>query len=295
VNVPKLYPVADPPLVNTKDVQAAIETLSRVVAAQATAINRLNNWAGLVKVSGGDKTPEWLANTLVTPEGVTYETQGGTTPNLIVGDGADERVTMNPGLVTASDTTVKWLWDQLHAGDNIVLTLLNEGASEEVKIASTGGGSVVHLCTTPEWSFTYGSSGACIDIGTTYLNVQEQFPTHLAGILPDALFVRIRVAPAADICASNAELGLTRAGNIDLDLAVSPTHQTTSPAGLDSHVHGIPRRNLLGCGLVRVNPAWWPLAGMPAAVSIINNTGFMVDLSILLVGWITGATWSVPY
>jgi len=30
-------------------------------------------------------------------------------------------------------------------------------------------------------------------------------------------------------------------------------------------------------------------------VSIINNTGFTVDLGILLVGWITGATWSVPY
>ena len=255
MNVPKLYPVADPPLVNTKDVQAAIETLSRVVAAQATAINRLNNWAGLVKVSGGDKTPEWLANTLVTPEGVTYETQGGTTPNLIVGDGADERVTMNPGLVTASDTTVKWLWDQLHAGDNIVLTLLNEGASEEVKIASTGGGSVVHLCTTPEWSFTYGSSGAGVTNRITIFNVQGQFPTHLAGIVPDALFVRIRVAPAADICASNAELGLTRTGDTDLDLAVSPTRQATSPAGVDSHVHGIAKRNLLGSGLVRVNSA----------------------------------------
>jgi len=285
VNVPKLYPVADPPLVNTKDVQAAIETLSRVVAAQATAINRLNNWAGLVKVSGGDKTPEWLANTLVTPEGVTYETQGGTTPNLIVGDGADERVTMNPGLVTASDTTVKWLWDQLHAGDNIDLTLLNEGASEEVKIASTGGGSVVHLCTTLEWSFTYGSLGGYVSNQTTMFNVQEQFPTHLAGIVPDALLVQIRGGPV--LHPSNGALGLTQAGDTNLDLAVYLTHRSSGIGWDDPYSDGIPDWHLFGSGLVRVNP-------VNAAVSIINNTGLMMDLRLLLIGWITGAVWSVP-
>ena len=284
MNVPKLYPVADPPLVNTKDVQAAIETLSRVVAAQATAINRLNNWAGLVKVSGGDKTPEWLANTLVTPEGVTYETQGGTTPNLIVGDGADERVTMNPGLVTASDTTVKWLWDQLHAGDNIVLTLLNEGASEEVKIASTGGGSVVHLCTTPEWSQTFPEEKAGTSRGTISLDVNTDFPTHLAGQTPDALILRVDANPRA-YWLDNGQIGVTKGGDTARDMNVNPIRWATYPAGPPIYWHYLIDMDFTDTGIVRVNTD-----GYIIDVIVDGN----MDVGILLIGWITGAVWSVP-
>jgi len=287
VNVPKLYPVADPPLVNTKDVQAAIETLSRVVAAQATAINRLNNWAGLVKVSGGDKTPEWLANTLVTPEGVTYETQGGTTPNLIVGDGADERVTMNPGLVTASDTTVKWLWDQLHAGDNIVLTLLNEGASEEVKIASTGGGSVVHLCTTPEWSRTFPEGKAVASVGRTSLDVNTDFPMHLAGQTPDALILHVDMKP--NTCWSGTgSIGVTKGSDTARDININLMPWTTTLAGTPSYYH-MTDMELSDTGIVRVNISGYIIDVIAAGAEVSINVG------IMLIGWITGATWSVSY
>ena len=286
MNVPKLYPVADPPLVNTKDVQAAIETLSRVVAAQATAINRLNNWAGLVKVSGGDKTPEWLANTLVTPEGVTYETQGGTTPNLIVGDGADERVTMNPGLVTASDTTVKWLWDQLHAGDNIVLTLLNEGASEEVKIASTGGGSVVHLCTTPEWSQTFPEGRATAFVGTTPLDVNMEFPTHLTGQTPDALILRVDATPSA-YWLEIGSMGVTKGGDTARDININPMRWNPRAHASDP-LHSLIDMDYSETGIVRVNIDKYIID------VIVAGTGVGFDIDILLIGWITGAVWSVP-
>ena len=236
MNVPKLYPVADPPLVNTKDVQAAIETLSRVVAAQATAINRLNNWAGLVKVSGGDKTPEWL-------------------------------------------------WDQLHAGDNIVLTLLNEGASEEVKIASTG--CVVHLCTTPEWSQTFPERKAFAP-GTTSLDVTTDFPTHLAGQTPDALILHVEVNLNA--CWSGiGSIGVTKGGDTARDMNVNPIRWATYPHGPPSYWHYLIDMDFTDTGIVRVNINRHIIDVIAAGEAVNINVG------ILLIGWITGATWSVPY
>ena len=238
MNVPKLYPVADPPLVNTKDVQAAIETLSRVVAAQATAINRLNNWAGLVKVSGGDKTPEWL-------------------------------------------------WDQRHAGDNIVLTLLNEGASEEVKIASTGGGSVVHLCTTPEWSQTFPEGRATAFVGTTPLDVNMEFPTHLAGQTPDALILRVDANPRA-YWLDNGQVGVTKGGDTARDMNVNPIRWATYPAGPPIYWHYLIDMDFTDTGIVRVN-----IGGYIIDV-IAAGAGMNINVGILLIGWITGAVWSVP-
>ena len=235
MNVPKLYPVADPPLVNTKDVQAAIETLSRVVAAQATAINRLNNWAGLVKVSGGDKTPEWL-------------------------------------------------WDQLHAGDNIVLTLLNEGASEEVKIASTG--CVVHLCTTPEWSQTFPEQKALAP-GTTPLDVTTDFPKHLAGQTPDALILRVDAKPR--VCwLDNGQIGVTKGGDTARDMNINPIRWATYPQGPPSYWHYLIDMDFSDTGIVRVNISGYIIDVIGAGAGGNANVG------ILLIGWITGAIWSVP-
>ena len=146
MNIPTLHKVLENPNLPV-DPKAAVPVLQRLLTEYAQKLNQLMDWAGTVKVSADDKTPEWLANTLLTPGGTTYETQNSATPNLIVGAAADERVTMNPGLCSANDTTVGFLEDKLSAGANITLLTTPEGGNEKVRItAATGGsGSILHL------------------------------------------------------------------------------------------------------------------------------------------------------
>jgi len=71
MNIPKLVPVPDPPLLGVGDLRGSIEALNRVVSAQARTINQLIAWGGLSKVSSDDQDPNWLWDSLEEGDGIT--------------------------------------------------------------------------------------------------------------------------------------------------------------------------------------------------------------------------------
>lgn len=184
--VPVLLKLNENPVL-PEDRAEALEVVQKQLQTQGEMINALIDWAGRVRLSADDDKPDWLMESLLTPDptATTYETQAATTTNLLVETVAnEERLRMNPGLVSANDTTVKWLENSLAAGTNITLATVNEGANEQIQItaATPATGASIYLLTTEVLSSTVTGNGDWT------INVKTEFGLDQTTI--DAVLVR---------------------------------------------------------------------------------------------------------
>ena len=110
---------------------------------------------------------------------------------------------------------------------------------------------------------------------------------HLAGQTPDALILHVDMKP--NTCWSGTgSIGVTKGSDTARDMNINLMQWSTTSAGTPSHFHYVTNMNFSDTGIVRVN-----IGGYIIDV-IAAGAGMNINVGILLIGWITGAVWSVP-
>jgi len=243
-----------------------------------------------VRVSDEDEIARRLGMKLVTPEVsplTTFEEHqaGFNNLGLFVAKPCGERVLrMNPGLVTETDTTVKWLWDQLDAGDNITLTLLNSGGNEQVQIAATAGSGSTWTLFNPGFEKASATLAATeLAAGTTTVVVTTDFGFTAADV--DAVLLRIKAHFTSDTIAGwDIDVAATGASVKDAHIELASWATTNSAPPLTGNVNTDERNETAVVRCDSSKQITYTIAG--------TGTGGCGFISVWCLGYLSGATWS---